>query len=239
MASQTHGEEITCGWEHYAPYQFAGDTSDNTPQGLDVELMNAIAAHAGMTVRWVEAPWKRQLLMVENGTLHVAVSASHTAQREEYAHFSRPYRSEEPMLFVRKGTAEQYSYQSIDDLLSDGDLSLGVARGYVYSPDWESRMAGEVACRIVEATTEEHLVRILAAGRIQGALLDRFSGGHMVSELNLTEAIERDNLIISSVPIHIMASRTSVDEATLARLNAAIEALNADGTVAEILARYE
>ena len=45
-------------------------------------------------------------------------------------------------------------------------------------------MAGEVACRIAEATTEEHLVRILAAGRIQGASLDRFSGGHMVSELN-------------------------------------------------------
>lgn len=234
--SLSAADTITAGWEPYAPYQFAGDDG---PQGLDVDLLEAIANHAGITVQWLEAPWKRQLLMIENGTLDVAVSASFTEQREQYAHFSTPYRREEPVLFVPEGQVDNHEFATLDALLGASDFKLGVARGYVYSPDWEQRIAAGVTCQIIEATTEEHLVRILAAGRIDGALLDRFSGSHMINQLNAADQTDRHPLVASSVPIHVMASRLAVDDATLARLNAAITALEDDGTLPAIRARYD
>ena len=76
MASADHGEENLR--TNTTPYQFAGDTSDNTPQGLDVEFMNAIAAHAGMTVRWVEAP---EAPVTDGRKRHIACSGQRKPHR--------------------------------------------------------------------------------------------------------------------------------------------------------------
>ena len=66
----------------------------------------------------------------------MAASASKTPEREEYALFSDPYRTESAVMYVRIEDAGKYNFDSLEDIIGT-EFKLAVTRGYYYGEEFE------------------------------------------------------------------------------------------------------
>ena len=74
----------------FRPFGFV--TPDKKLVGFDVDLMNAIATHQGMKVRFESTPFTSIFPALENGDRDIVVAAiTNTPARRERADFSNPY----------------------------------------------------------------------------------------------------------------------------------------------------
>ncbi|MEV3815410.1 transporter substrate-binding domain-containing protein [Aeromonas salmonicida] len=60
------------------------------------------------------------------------MSANITAERQQYARFSRPYREEETVIVVRRQDAERWRGITTDQLANTPDFHLGLLKGFDY-----------------------------------------------------------------------------------------------------------
>lgn len=228
--------DLSVGWEPWEPFQYAG--SDGTPTGVDIDLVSAFADEAGCTVTFVEMPWARQLKEVEAGGLDVAMSATQTAERKAYAHFTAPYREEEFRLFVRTGEAANYPETSVRDaILAMG--KVGIVRGYYAGDAVEAMKSDPATAGHFDEGAEEALnFKKLAAGRVDGAIADRFVGFAIIKAQNLGGQVQLHPVAVQADGVSLMLSNASVPDEVRRKLDAAIESVKASGRYDAILARY-
>jgi polar amino acid transport system substrate-binding protein len=107
------------GWSAWPPFSYV-ETKHGIPQwhGLDVEMLNAVAKEAGYTIDADAVPWDQHLRDVETGARDIAVGASRTPQREEYAMFSAPFRYETMVLIVPRGKSGSLSAGTPEELVA-------------------------------------------------------------------------------------------------------------------------
>ena len=77
---------LTMGWDPWEPYHYM-DPKGNL-QGLDVELVRAIAAEAGCSVSFERDNWASLLGRIRNGEIDLISGATRTPEREKFALFS-------------------------------------------------------------------------------------------------------------------------------------------------------
>lgn len=225
---------LKIGWEPYRPYQFAG--SDDQPTGADIEIMRAIAETIECDAVFEEKPWARQLIELKHGMLDVVLSASRTAEREEYAWFSVPYRQAEMAIFVRQGTASQYPLSKLSDI-ADVNFQLGVIYGYYYGKEFEElKNHPAFAVHIDAAADYPTNIGKLLHERIDGLLVDDQTV--MLAEaqaLGVEDRIEQHPVHIPGDDFHLMFSRLSVDLDIVARVNRVLSRMLSDGSIQAIL----
>jgi signal transduction histidine kinase len=85
------------GWPPFSAVDAAGQL-----QGLDVDLMNELAASAGLSIQWVVASnWNECVRLLKAGAVDVLVGTARTAEREEYLTFTRSYLDMPMAIIVR------------------------------------------------------------------------------------------------------------------------------------------
>lgn len=82
----------------------------NRLRGLDIDLMDDLAARAGLEIKWVTAAtWQECLRLAKSGAVDVLVGTARSREREDFLLFTKPYlelplalivRSESPFLSV-------------------------------------------------------------------------------------------------------------------------------------------
>ena len=107
MAFSAHvrSSDLSVGWELWYPYQY--HNKDQQLVGLDIDSFNAIMTEAKLSFTTAEIPWKTHLHFIHKGKMDLAMGASWSKEREEYAYFSLPYRTETVKLFVKKDNAKK------------------------------------------------------------------------------------------------------------------------------------
>lgn len=76
--------------------------------GYEIDLINAIAAEAGLQVKYVDVPWRRIFNELDEGKYDAVVaSVSITDGRREKYDFSEPYFTAEQFLVVPKAKADE------------------------------------------------------------------------------------------------------------------------------------
>ena len=226
---------LSLGWEPWEPYQYkAGDTVT----GLDIDLVVSVLERAQCQVTLQEIPWARLLNLLEYGKINLALGASKTPEREAYAYFSQPYRSETMALFVRKGEAANYPFQAVEDL-ANGSFKLGIVREYYYG-DRFAELLNDPAFKkqVLEADNENENYTKLLKNRIDGFLSDPFATAEGLRQAGLSEQIEMHPVPIHSNDIYVMFSQKSTTLEQVELFNQSLEALKADGTYAEIIEKY-
>ncbi|MGE0256776.1 MAG: transporter substrate-binding domain-containing protein [Alphaproteobacteria bacterium] len=241
----THATELTLrsGWYLWDPYQYLESRNNHqTLTGLDIELVRAIAARVGVEVAYERVAWRQHLADLAAGTRHMAAGATWSPERAEYAWFSIPYRSETNVLYVPAGKLGLYGFHDVEGMLAHFKaigFRLGVVDGFVYADprinDWIADPAN--APRLVHVGDEYANLRNLAAGRIDGFLADRVVAATSAWRGGWRQVADEHPLRIS-VPIHLMFSKKSVDQETVARFNAAIEEMRETGHFNGIVADY-
>jgi polar amino acid transport system substrate-binding protein len=228
---------LRVGWEPYAPFTFAG--ADGEATGADIDLIEAIGQAIGCGIVLVELPWARILKEVEQGTLDVSTSTSRTLEREQWALFSAPYRATEIAIYVRRGEIPRFDLRALADIPAQ-QLRLGVIVDYYYGEALaEAARDPEFAAWIDGAPDYATNIRKLVSGRIDGFLVEDVAVMEAeLARMGLSGRVERYPLRIPGEQLHLMFSRKTVEPETVAKVDAAVAQMRADGRLAAITAKY-
>lgn len=224
---------LTVGWEPWRPFMYMADNAQLT--GLDVQLIKAVVARMGCTLTFVQLPFKRHLLELRAGRIDLATSVQWTAEREQFAYFSKPYRDAQVRLLLRAGQAEHWPLARLEDLRPQA-FRLGVTRGYFYGEQFARLSAEPGRVQIEDAISDEVNLKRLLAGRIDGLLADPLA----VASLGPAAGqVEQHPLVLHASVFHFIGSRRALSQELMQQLDAALLQLQASGELQAIVARYQ
>ncbi len=194
------------------------------PVGFDIDLTRQLAARMGREVEFVNLPWRRLLQSLSQGRLEMVVSAiAVTPIRQRNFLLSTPYYSERQALLRPAALAAQPVQQLarigvLEESTAEGHLArLGVARRHIVDlPDAGAMERAYRAGEVDALFGDEHLLL---------ALQKNVSG-----ELGLDAAFGLDTYAV------VLAKG---EDALLLEVNAALQALREDGTLAHLTALLE
>lgn len=200
--------------EHWPPYSVL---SEDGWQGTDVDRVRALLRRAGCEVIFMDTPPGRSHVMLEKGEVDILMAASDVPERHRYALFSKPYRREVMAVFALAGR---------DDLpggfpaLLASDHTLVAPRSGWYGEAFAAVRGDLIGNHQLIAFDYTHqAVSILAAGRADLLMGDQQS--ILITANNLGVKLSQ-RWIANDAPVHLMLSRTSLGEAHLQRINAAL-----------------
>ena len=225
-------DKVLAGWELWYPYQYHDE--NNKLVGLDIESFDAIFKQANVEYNILELPWKRHLHMIKVGQMDVAMGASKTPEREKYADFSLPYRTEKVNLVVKAGNSQAVKLSTLDDLIGSKYL-IGVEGGYYYGEEYQRLIANpQFASHISEVIDIEENVTMLLAGHLDGFLVDPNTLNAFVDKYQLKDKFEIHPLEIYQADIYIMISKKSKFNGLIDKVNQSIRTLKQQGELAKI-----
>lgn len=228
--SASYACDIKISWEPWQPYQFKD--SAGKLSGLDIELTEAVVKEAGCKATFVEMPWNRQLSSAEAGDVDVVMGAGKSAEREKFANFSNGYRNEINALFVKKGTGADI--KTVADLGKAG-TKIGITRGSFYSDEVEAMKAKFDG----SADVDELNVKKVLAGRLDGFIMDKYTGVSLVKSQNASDKIEVHPVTISSGDVYLLVSKKTKTAGLVEKLNEGLKKVKASGAHAKIVAKYQ
>jgi polar amino acid transport system substrate-binding protein len=232
----THGRDLSVGWELWYPYQYHDKKDDLV--GLDIESFNAIMAQAKLGFTSAEIPWNTHLRYIKNGKMDMAMGASKTDERGEYAYFSLPYRQETVGLFVKKGSSAKTMLSSLSDLTSR-PYRVGVEAGYYYGEEYQRLLKDpEFQKNINQVVDLEQNVSMLLKEQLDGFLVDPITMQAFVDKYDMHDTFEQHPIQIYSADIYLMLSKKNNDELIMDNINQAITTLKNNGDLQKINRRW-
>ena len=210
----------------YAP--FNAIDSGGQLVGFDVEIANALCEAMGAECEIVAQDWDGIIpgLLAGNYDAIVA-SMSITDERKQQVDFTDPYYSN----FLRFVAGEGSGIGDIGDL---EDKAVGAQRATISSQYLEDNMAGDVEIKLYD--TQDAAYLDLRAGRIDAMLTDVYPAYDWMQQADNSGYVFVADQIDIDDKIGI-AVRQEDDELREA-LNEALAEIRANGTYAEINARY-
>ncbi len=230
LPTAAFGREVTLASVDWKPYA----ARDLPNFGFTAEISAAAFDRADHTARFEFYPWKRAMMVVRHGETDALFSAYPSAERARTYAVSKPYAHSPLVLCAVKDNDIEYA--TLRDL---APYRLGVVSGYVNTPEFD---AADYLKK--EAVTSDQLnLKKLVRGRLDAAVIDKYVAIHLLKN---DPAVEADLSVVYFVspplavrPLHVMFSRAVPDhEAILDDFNRGLKAIEADGTVNEILKRY-
>lgn len=216
----------------YAPNEFL-DADGKTVVGMDVDLFNAIAAKAGVTVEWVPANFGEIILGTNSGKFDIGIS-SFTINTERQGQAKMvSYFNAGTQWAVAKGNPKQ-----VDPDNACG-MSIGVQKDTVQVDDLKARSkkctdAGKQAIDIVIDADQGKVTANLVSGRTAAMLADSPVGLYAVKQTD--GQLEALGDIYDAAPYGWVLPKDQ--EAFATALAAALKGLDASGEYKKILEKW-
>ena len=227
---------FSLGFDAWEPYQYV-DVSGRVG-GLDVELIEAVVEGMGCNLTYQQDTWISSLDKLKNAQVDMLLGASKTTAREEYAHFSIPYRMEEFSLYIRKDDEKHAAYQSLDSFF-ENNSKIGIVDGYVYGPEVSMLLDGTATSKyFVAGIMGELNVGRLLDGDIDGFLEDSFIGASILRRKGLSDYIVAHGITISTGDIYVMFSKENVTPEQVATFNNSLNKIKNSQRYEDIINKY-
>ena len=214
------GEMVFATEGTWSPWTFHNEDGDLT--GYDIEVARAIAAELGVEASFAEGEWDGLLAGLDSGRYDtMANGVSVTPEREEKYAFTESYAYNRIVVITTGGS----DIASMEDL--DGRTTANTL-GSSYATLAESHGATNPGVDDFNQT-----IQLLEQGRIDATLNDEvvfydYMAQHPDADLKI--AAENDEPTHVAFPLR----REEATEGLLDAVNAAIETLRGDGTLAEL-----
>jgi len=211
------------------PFTFL-DTKTNTIQGIMVDLINAIAADAGLKVEVEGMTFSTLIPSLTSNKIDIIAAAMYiTPPRKEVIDFSNPIYTYGEGLFVSKKDTKEYA--KLDDMKG---FTVGAQKGTAYVEPLEK------SGLFKEVKIYDNIPSIIAdvnAGRIQAGFADK-----PIVAYNLQQGLFPETRLVTGYKSTIVGSvgigvrKTDAD--LLKKINASLEKLQKNGAVDKILAKW-
>jgi polar amino acid transport system substrate-binding protein len=206
-------DRLTVAYPQWPPYK---TVQNGTVGGIDALVLDAIAHRTGLKFDYVECPWARCLIMLQNGSVDLMTSIARTDERKESMDFLEPpTRDSYPISFYTNVKA-RHAVRRYEDLYG---LEIGVIRSGAYF----ERFDQDRRLRKTLVTREMQLVEMLASRRLDvivgiGANLD-----YLLHESRRSDVIEKSPFGIETrIPAYIAVSKKSKQKGAVPRLENAL-----------------
>lgn len=138
----------------FTPYIFE---ENGQITGIHVDIVTEACRELGIEPHFLFLPWKRALAYMEEGEVDALLSPIKTEEREKFMDYSsEPIDVEKTVVIARKDS--NIKMTTLDDLKG---RSIGVIRGYSYSPEFDNYEG----LKKEEVTDAIQLMKKLDAGR--------------------------------------------------------------------------
>lgn len=198
------------------------------PEGFAVEIMQAMAADAGLTAGFHLMPFGALQQSLLDGTIDaVAGTFGITPERQRVVDFTRSYGSYQDRLLVQ--ASHRGSYRSVADLRG---MRIATSRGSSYVKPLE-----EAGAELSLSAAPTESVAKLAAGSVDGVIDNELQLNYLLRASGRTDF----RLVESYQPIlvgHLAFAVRKGDADLLAKLDGALAKLEAGGTVAAIKRKW-
>lgn len=203
----------------FPPYEYReGDAI----VGIDAEIAGAVAEKLGMELKIEDMAFDSLINALTSGKVDmVAAGMTVTEDRLEFVNFSDTYATATQVIIVTEDSA----IATVDDLTGK---SIGVQQG----------TTGDIYASDLDATIERfakgmEAVQSLSQGKIDAVIIDNEPAKVFVSEVEGIKILD-EAFAVEEYAIAIAKD----DEELLADVNKALEELEADGTLADIIGKY-
>ena len=223
-----------------APYQMEAPDTAGGLAGIDVEIAREVARRAGLGVSFDMETWKTQLARLSAGEVDFVAGAVVPNAGDDRFLMSVPYRQARTAFYLRRGDVARYALDDVSALIErNPGLRLGIVEGRLFG-DPALNAAIDLAARdgrVVFAQSEEENFTNLLEGQIDGVLADRLGAAAVVLAAGAKSSLH-ETVLPGSTPMRFLFSRLTVAPDTVLRVDAAIAAVEADGTIQKILHGY-
>jgi len=230
-------KKLTIAFFDWQPYHYRDE--NGTPTGLDIELLHETFGAAGCAFDLKVMPWKRTLLAIKFGTIDGSLGASRMVEREQYAWFSRPYRRETMVMFMRLEDLEKKNIMSLADVVS-GKNRIGVLLGSWYGDEFAALYKTDPKLRkyILQTPEYEVLFHWLVKDRVDVVFNDLFNGIHILKKMNALDRVGVHPAPLNDDYIHFILSKLTVPRTTVEAIDKAIEEFQGTEAYTAILHKY-
>lgn len=208
---------------------------DDTPKGAAVEMVGEIFKRIDVTPQLQVYPLARSMAMFGSGRADGIFTVKKTPQRAAQYVFSRhPLFLQQTVLFVRRDSPLRFK----GDMRVLAGRSIGLVRGASYGAVFDDAAAKGLFARLESVSHEEANFRKLMAGRIDAVVSGREVGLATLRRLGGADRVRVAGKPLEVTGSYLMFSKNAVDADFLRKLDAAMTAMQKDGSACRILARY-
>jgi polar amino acid transport system substrate-binding protein len=223
-------------WFDDGPYSFKG--ADGVIRGLNVDIARAVLQELGCEVKFVEMPWARALIELEQGRLDVLPGSLRKPEREIFARFSRPINRSPNVLFVGKSASKNFAIKQLADVIGT-DFRLGIQINVSYGSAFDLLMRNpDFRSRLTPLTLRRGAWKMLERDRLDGVIADEVTGLMELRELGLADAVAKTRVLVAGEPALFAFSKKTIDPDFVVAFDAAFGAMLKDGRYREIAQRH-
>jgi polar amino acid transport system substrate-binding protein len=198
--------------DNWPPYSYK---QDEIYKGLDIDIIELILKKADFCWEYLYlSSSARAILELKKGNIDLIFAASFTAQRNEFADFSLPYREEIMQLFTHTKNTNKPQ-------LADR-YTFAINRGVFYGSQFREFQAKCLQC-IVGTNLATERFGLLKFRRVDFAVEDMLTGSYLIKNKELSSFIKNTNFIVHRNPIHLMLKKNLLNKQEFNKLNLAIE----------------
>lgn len=208
----------------YPPFNYLNEAGDVI--GFDVDVAQEIADRLGMEMEYVTTAWDGIIEGLRARRYDgILGSMAITEEREERVDFSIPYYYSGAQVFVLKDSG----IESLDDL--DSSHTIGLVTGTTFEQD-----AIDLGVQAKLYEDDNQTLLELINGRNDGVLTDRVVGLNAATQMRGGENVTALGSVLRA---EVMGIAFHDDDDDLReRVNAALQEMHDDGTLAEISGRW-
>ena len=212
--------KLTLGLSDWMPYQQLKPGGKAT--GKQIALVQQIASLAGCELSYKSISFPEGLKAIKNGGIDLQLNATPSSERENYAYFSQPYRTEFLLLYSTEKYLQKCQKMSLEELLSDG-FKLAVQNGLVYGPELSKiQNTPELNQKIIYVDNNVQHVDLVNDNRLDGIVDDPLVVSYRSTLYATGSTLSSCSIVVSSSPISIIFSKKTVPARLVERFNQAI-----------------
>ena len=202
--------------------------------GFTTEIITEAFRRTGYDVQISFLPWKRALLLAEQGKMDAVFSAYDSKERREKFIFSDPYVISQTVFCARKDS--EIEYAGLEGLKP---YRIGVVRSYVNSPEFD---AADFLHKEVGNSDIMNLKKLLA-GRLDLIVIDKFTAIYLLKNdptiLGDINSVRFLSPPLLYNPTHILFSKKlDKHEEYVKAFNEGLQRMIDDGTYEHIMTTY-
>lgn len=221
------GEKLRIVTEPWSPYV---TVDDQQVSGLDYEMTNTVFKRLGIDVQWQFLPWKRCLMMLEQGEADGVLDIFKVAEREDLLLYpNEPLSDVNWVLF--QSNDRPHPFNALDDLRG---LTIGVSPGYLYTPAFDT---SNLFTREPAPSHEANFGK-LVRGRIDLLVTDRIVGQETIKQLKLRDKVSQLPLVLGRRPMYLALRRNVGMDLLVQRFGAELKRFKLEPAYAQLVARY-
>lgn len=213
------GHAVRMGTEGaYPPYNFINDSGE--VDGFERELGDALCVRAELECTWVTNDWDSIIPNLVSGNYDTIIAGmSITAERDEVIDFSNSYFPSDPSAYVGLAGSEL-------------DVNSAVIAAQINTI--QSAHVAASGATVVEFATPDETIAAVRNGEADAVLADGEFLAPIVAESNGELAVISEVVLGDGIGIGVRES----DADLKGKLNAAIDAMKADGSLNELIAKW-